>query len=492
MSGNVEDKSGPPLDTANQDPSFDPAQDGIDFYESLEGMLTQVNRAVVIEPTNTFSVGFANENSELAVLADNGKNAGLRASRGPIVVRSFDNTLPHEYRFGDFNPERIILHDPVARDSGEDPAPEAQVGDRFDGSDRGRRGLLVRELQVPGARVPAARAGGLTPESAKPADKHDLSVASYNVENLDPVNDAARIQAIALQIKNNLRAPDILGVQEIQDFDGEGPGGPAGDATFAALVDAIAAVGGPDYEYRQIDPVHNEDGGAPNANIRVGFLFRPDRVTFVDRPGGTAVTATEDDPAQPGAQLTFSPGRIEPENAVWENSRKPLAGEFRFEGRKLFVVANHFASKGGDAPLFGRFQEPYRPSELQRRGHAAASSARGQAGRVNCWVERLLAATARARDRARRPQRLRVLGDGERARARRARHALRAARPLAAAAAEGALLVHLPGQRPGARPHPGVPRHAVLVAGLRRGPHEQRVRRRAAERSRPAARCACG
>ena len=109
---------------------------------------------------------------------------------------------------------------------------------------------------------------------------------------------------------------------------------------------------------------------------------------FVDRPGGTAVTATEDDPAQPGAQLTFSPGRIDPTNTVWNSSRKPLAGEFRYRGRKLFVVANHFASKGGDAALFGRFQEPYRPSEIQRRG-GVDDPVGGQAGVVNAWVERL-------------------------------------------------------------------------------------------------------
>ena len=164
-------------------------------------------------------------------------------------------------------------------------------------------------------------------------------------------------------------------------------------------MDAIADQGGPEYEYRQIDPLHNQDGGAPNANIRVGFLFRPDRVSFVDRPGGTAVTATEDDPAQPGAQLTFSPGRIDPANEAWEASRKPLAGEFRFDGRTLFVVANHFASKGGDAPLFGRFQEPYRPSELQRRGatQPVLDPERGQAGVVNAWVERLLGADRHAR-----------------------------------------------------------------------------------------------
>jgi hypothetical protein len=41
----------------------------------------------VIAPTNTFSPGAANENSELAVLADNGEHASLRTPRGGILVR---------------------------------------------------------------------------------------------------------------------------------------------------------------------------------------------------------------------------------------------------------------------------------------------------------------------------------------------------------------------------------------------------------------------
>jgi endonuclease/exonuclease/phosphatase family metal-dependent hydrolase len=400
ISGDVESKSSAPGDTVHQDPTFDPWEDGIDFYESLEGMLTRVNRAVVIEPSNVFSAGAANENTEIAVLADDGKDASVRAKRGPIVVRAFDRPFPHEYRYGDFNPERIILNDPVARDNDLEPAPDdAEVGDRFTGPIDAVVDYSFGNYKFLGRAFPPLAKGKLKPEVAKPAKRDELSIASYNVENLDPVNDAERIVRIASQIRENLRAPDILGVEEVQDNDGEGPGGPNGDATWQALVAALAADGGPVYDYRQIDPVDDEDGGAPNANIRVGFLFRPDRVSFVDRPGGTAVNATEDDPAQPGAQLTFSPGRIDPTNPVWEDSRKPLAGEFRYRGRTLFVVANHFASKGGDAPTFGRFQEPYRPSELQRRGatQPTLDPQRGQAGVVNAWVHRLLAADHSAR-----------------------------------------------------------------------------------------------
>jgi hypothetical protein len=186
MTGNVESKSGAPLDSANQDPTFDPSEDGIDFYESLEGTLTQVNRAVVVAPTNTFSVGAANENSELAVLADNGEHAGLRTDRGaaePVIVRQLVVEGAHK---DDFNPERIILNDPVARDSDEAAAPEAQVGDNFADPIEAVVDYSFGNYKFLARRFPALEDGGLTPESAPPAGKHDLSVASYNVETSTP------------------------------------------------------------------------------------------------------------------------------------------------------------------------------------------------------------------------------------------------------------------------------------------------------------------
>ena len=44
--------------------TFDPSQDGIDFWESLEGMLVQVNDGAVVNETESFG--------EITLLPDNG------------------------------------------------------------------------------------------------------------------------------------------------------------------------------------------------------------------------------------------------------------------------------------------------------------------------------------------------------------------------------------------------------------------------------------
>ena len=115
------------------------------------------------------------------------------------------------------------------------------------------------------------------------------------------------------------------------------------------------------------------DGGQPGGNIRQVFLYRLDRdLEFVDRPGGDATTAVEVTGTGRSTALSVSPGRIAPTSEAWSASRKPLVGEFRFRGETVFVVAVHFSSKGGDDPLFGRWQSPVRFTEEQRHLQAAA------------------------------------------------------------------------------------------------------------------------
>ena len=171
---------------------------------------------------------------------------------------------------------------------------------------------------------------------------------------------------------NNLRAPDLIAGEEVQDNNGSTDNGVVdASQTLSRLVDAIAAAGGPTYAWREIDPVNDQDGGEPGGNIRQVFLFRTDRgLSFVDRPGGDSTTANAVVGSGAATHLLYSPGRIDPASSTWATSRKPLAGEFDYRGHKLFVIANHFNSKGGDDPLLGRFQPPVRSSETQRHQQA--------------------------------------------------------------------------------------------------------------------------
>ena len=57
---------------------FDPAQDGIDFWESLEGQYLQINDAIAVGPTNGFG--------EIPIVGDGRANAGVRTPRGGILI----------------------------------------------------------------------------------------------------------------------------------------------------------------------------------------------------------------------------------------------------------------------------------------------------------------------------------------------------------------------------------------------------------------------
>jgi predicted extracellular nuclease len=194
-----------------------------------------------------------------------------------------------------------------------------------------------------------------------------LAIASYNVSNLSPGDEPARFAAVASQIVNNLAAPDIITLQGIQDNSGPtNDGTVSASDTYQALIEAITAAGGPTYDFREIAPEDLQDGGEPGANPRVGFLFRPDRVTFVDRGNATATEATSVTLGATGLELSLSPGRIDPTNSAFTDTSKSLVGEFLFNGQKIFVINNHFNSRQDDDPLFGSVQPPVRHSEIQR------------------------------------------------------------------------------------------------------------------------------
>jgi predicted extracellular nuclease len=334
-----------------------PSAYALDLYESLEGMNVRVADTRVVGATDPYT--------ELWVTVKPEENDNRR---GGTVYGSYTAQ----------NSGRIMIQSlgKVA------DFPVANVGDTLAGTTAGP----LDYNQFGGYTLVASELGtlksaGLERETTEKQRRGELAVATYNVENLDPSDDTFAAHAAA--IVNNLQAPDIVSLEEIQDNNGAVKDGTvAADQTMRKLIDAIVAAGGPAYDWRSIDPVDLTDGGEPGGNIRQVFLFNPQRVSFTDRAGGDATTAVGVTEERGKAALTVSPGRIDPADTAWNNSRKPLAGEFLFRGRTVIVVANHFNSKGGDQGLTSQYQPPARSSETQRHAQATA---------VNAFVKDVLA-----------------------------------------------------------------------------------------------------
>ncbi|WP_354639379.1 lamin tail domain-containing protein [Kitasatospora camelliae] len=344
-----------------------PAEYALDAYEALEGMNVEVRDVPVVQATDEYH--------ELWVDARSGDK---RTKRGGVVYLGYENP----------NSGRVMVQS-LAPEA-EHPFPVANVGDQLTGSTSGPLDYnkFGGYTLVAGA-LGAVKDNGLKREVTDRALPSEVSIATYNVENLDPSDPADKFAQLATGIVTNLRSPDIITLEEIQDNNGAVNDGTVdADQTVAKFIEAIKAAGGPAYDWRSINPENGKDGGEPGGNIRTVFLFNPKRVSFTDIAGGDATTAVDVAGSGKWANLTASPGRIDPGNEAWASSRKPMVGQFAFHNKKIFVIANHFNSKGGDQGLDSRFQAPTRSSEVQRLKQAEVEHA---------FVSKLLAADPNAR-----------------------------------------------------------------------------------------------
>jgi predicted extracellular nuclease len=314
--------------------------DGFAFWESLEGMLVTIEDAQAVAPRRG--------SGELAVVASRGAGATGMNPRGGLTA------LP-----GDESPEWIL----VRRDAGiaDVTVPFADVGDLL-GDVTGVLGSGLAAYEVYPTTGIEHVSVGLRPEVASVADGPGrLRVASYNVWNLDPGDPRWRYEALGRDVVEGLGAPSIVALQEIQDDDGA----PAGlteeearavssvvsaEATYARLLDAIVAAGGPRYEVAQVDPEDDADGGQPGGNIRVAFLWDPARVRLTS----PAIRL-------PGSEESPGP---------FVDARKPLVAEFSCGGERVTVVNVHLSSKHGSAPLYGT-GEPVNAGHEERSAQAA-------------------------------------------------------------------------------------------------------------------------
>lgn len=190
-----------------------------------------------------------------------------------------------------------------------------------------RHGRYRLQLTVPPVLQPQ-------PRPAVPRVAGDLRVASLNLENLfngdgagggfptprgaRTADQLARQQAKLVATLHALD-PDIAGLMELEN-DGYGP-----DSSLARFVEALNADG---VDWRFVDACDRQcrrSGRGPGDDaIRVGLVYRGDRVRAVGRPA------------------TLSDGPLGPRSRVpLAQAFEPLAG-----GPALVVAVNHFKSKG--------------------------------------------------------------------------------------------------------------------------------------------------
>lgn len=340
---------------------FNPKKDGIDFYESLEGMLVTVESPVAVSAIRQFG----SSSAEVFVLANEGADAAprkARTSRGGINLQKNPDNL------GDQNPERVqIQFDSTLFGSTDYPA--IKVGDQL--SDvTGVMGYSFGNFEVNALGPVKISPSLIAQETTWVTNSHNrLTIATYNILNLSADDsDADQRAEVGHQIAVNLQAPDIIALQEVQDNNGQADEGVLdASATLQAIIDAITAAGGPEYAGFDVAPTvattdDNRDdpdtfGGVSFGNIRNAFLYNPARVSLISCTG---------------LNRDVLEGRGVSVETAFDFSRDPLEAVFDFNGEEVILINNHFTSRFGSSPIFGAIQPFIQAGEIDREEQSLA------------------------------------------------------------------------------------------------------------------------
>lgn len=320
--------------------NFDPENDALDFWESLEGQIVTVKGAKVLGPQRY---------GEIYVVPES--DTTKKNNSGGINLQ-----------YDSYNPQKIALQTTNRKFV-------SKAGDYFGKDVTGPISYSYTnyKLIVDNKALESYQDGGLKPEvSTIVKDPEKLTIASYNIENFSANKSGTsdqKVTRIARSFVADLHSPDIITLIEVQDNNGETDDGTT-DATQSAkrLIDAIATLGGPAYRYIDYAPENNADGGAPGGNIRTGFLYNSERVKLSDKPAAKPNEAA----TWENGELKYSVARLNPMNSVWEGTRKVPVAEFEFNGEKVVLLGLHLNSKRGDMGVFGNVQPPEFASESKR------------------------------------------------------------------------------------------------------------------------------
>ena len=176
-----------------------------------------------------------------------------------------------------------------------------------------------------------------------------ISIISTNQFNLQVKVNEKRVSDY---IRINLKSPQIIFLQEIQDNNGEiDDGTVSSDDTLGFLTNLLNAseyntYSARNYNFIYVSPENNQDGGAPGANIRVAIIY--DTLSFEPE--------------------TYYRIGLKEQTSAFDNSRKPLYVKIKYkETNEIYhLIAVHNKSKSGDTSPWGSVQPPVQNTLPQR------------------------------------------------------------------------------------------------------------------------------
>lgn len=333
-------------------PTLQPETYGLDFWESLCGELVTIESPVALAKPNSYDEVWVRGNWTVT---------GLNERGGLTLTDS------------DANPEAIIIGDPLDGTTNPDTVKMGDTIEDITGVVYYAFGFYYILPQT-AITILSSASPALPPATTFTSSGtcSGLTFGSYNVENLTP--SSAHLPNIADHIVSYLGSPDLLFVQEIQDDSGATSDGTvSSNLTLSTLTAAISSAGGPSYSFTTIDPVDGQDGGQPGGNIRVAYLYDATKLSLLNPNPGNATQATE---VLSATQLSLNPGRIDPGNAAWSASRKPLAALWETADGvgRLWTINVHWGSKGGSSSIEGDARPPVNGGVDDRAAQAAVTA----------------------------------------------------------------------------------------------------------------------
>ncbi len=256
-----------PKDIVDNTPTkYNPETEALDYWESLEGMLVEVNKPRVVGPQYK---------GDIYVLPGDYKGQKLNNIGGVNLRPGVQNTetLP------------IIVGNKFV----------VKAKDYFTENISGVVTYRNKTYKIDPNNVPNLQDGGLKREVSKIYPSEDkLTIASYNIENFSANNNGhdetpeEKVDKIANSFIKEVHSPDIITLIEVQDNNGGVNDGTVdGVKSGEKLAQRIKQLGGPEYKYghleknpARIDPT-NVHFDKVRKSLAAEFEFKGERIVVI-------------------------------------------------------------------------------------------------------------------------------------------------------------------------------------------------------------------